>query len=266
MAVKLTILGSGTSTGVPLLFCRCAVCRSRNPKDKRLRASAWVQVQGKRGTKSFLIDTATDLREQALRAKISRIDAVLYTHPHADHIHGIDELRSFNFIQKSTIPLWANAWTRQELQERFPYIFRPQAVEGGGIPELVLNDVDASLPTLDIQGVRVVPVSLKHGSKESVGYRFGSVAYITDCSYIPESSLERLKGLSVLVLDALRIDPHPTHFNLEQALQIISQVRPKRAFLTHLGHDFEFRKSRTFLPPGVALAYDGLTVVSRGDL
>ena len=254
--ITLTILGCSTSTGVPLLHCKCSVCRSRNPKNHRLRASAWVQTRGK----SLLIDTSTDLRQQSLRAKIPRIDAVLYTHSHADHIHGIDELRSFNYIQKDTIPLYGNEWTCQELKTKFGYIFNPGPVEGGGIPLLALNQFDSASEKLDIMGVPVVPVSLKHGSKECIGYRFESVAYVTDCSYIPPSSLDRLRGLSVLVLDCLRLEPHGTHFNLDQALETVSKLRPRKTILTHLGHDFDYVKWVKKLPKGVTLAYDGLKI------
>lgn len=253
----ITILGCGTSTGVPMVGCKCSVCRSRNPKDQRLRASAWVQTRGK----SILIDTSTDLRLQALRAKITRVDAVVYTHPHADHIHGIDELRSFNFLQKSQIPLFGNAWTCEELRSKFGYIFCPAThVEGGGIPLLELHRFDANSENIDVSGVSMTPIALRHGSKESVGYRIDSVAYVTDCSYIPPTSLDRLKGLSVLVLDCLRLNPHGTHFNLDQALELVAQVRPKKTYLTHMGHDFSYSRWAKKLPKGVALAYDGLKI------
>jgi phosphoribosyl 1,2-cyclic phosphate phosphodiesterase len=251
-----TVLGSGTSTGVPLIHCKCAVCRSRNPKNHRLRASIWIQTHGK----SILIDTSPDLRQQAMRAKIPRIDAVLYTHPHADHLHGIDELRSFNFIQKEPIPVYGNAWTCGDLKLKFPYIFSPGKVEGGGIPLLLMNQFDSSAKTLDIQGVPVIPIRLEHGSQECIGYRIDSVAYVTDCSYIPPTSLDRLRGLSVLVIDCLRLQKHGTHFNLDQALQMISELRPKKAYLTHLSHDFDYVKWNRKLPKGIQLAYDGLKI------
>lgn len=262
--MTLTILGSGTSTGVPIPTCRCKVCRSRNPKNHRLRCSAWIQAR----SKSILIDTSTDLRTQALRAKISRIDAVLYTHPHSDHTHGIDELRCFNFSQRSEIPVYGNSWTCEDLAHRFGYIFQPKGpIEGGGIPRLQLNpfdpaDYDLDRP-LDILGIPIVPIALPHGSKESVGYRIESVAYVTDCSYIPNESLDRMRGLSVLVLDCVRLEPHGTHLNLDRALEVISQVKPKKAFLTHLGHDFEHSLWSRKLPKGVHLAYDGLKISFR---
>lgn len=255
--IRLTILGCGTSTGVPLLHCKCRVCRSRNPKNQRLRASALVSV----GKKSFLIDTSTDLRQQAMRTKIGRIDAVLYTHPHADHVHGIDELRSFNFIQDNHIPVYGNAWVCDELLQRFPYIFqRKTNQEGGGVPLLTLNQIDPAAEKIEVAGVTIIPIPLAHGSKESIGYRFDSIAYVTDCGYIPSSSLDRLKGISVLVLDCLRIKPHGTHFNVDQALEIVSSVRPKKTYLTHMGHDFDYIEWKNKLPRGVALAYDGLKI------
>lgn len=212
--------------------------------------------------KSILVDTSTDLRQQALKHRIARIDAVLYTHPHADHTHGIDELRAYNFTQKSSIPAYGNAWTCTELRDKFPYIFNPGPVEGGGIPQLELRELDAQLQSIELAGTQVIPISLKHGSKECVGYRVDSVAYITDCSYIPPKSLDRLNGLSVLVLDCLRLAPHGTHFNLDQALDTVARLKPRKTFLTHLGHDFEYVKwtRSKKLPKGVSLAYDGLTI------
>jgi len=254
--MKLTILGCGTSTGVPLIQCSCEVCQSKHPRNKRLRASVWLQMNGK----SILIDTSTDLRQQALRAKIPRVDAVLYTHPHADHIHGIDELRSYNFIQKSAIPLYGNAWTCNELRSKFPYVFAPGPSEGGGVPQLTVHPFDPHVPALEVIGEQMVPLPLSHGSKECVGYRFESVAYVTDCSYIPPVSLERMQSLSVLVLDCLRLKPHGTHFNLDQALETIAVLKPKKTYLTHLGHEFDYTKDLKKLPKGVHFAYDGLII------
>lgn len=253
--LEIQILGCGTSTGVPVILCPCKVCRSKNPKNKRLRASAWIQVDGQ----SFLIDTSTDLREQALRAKIPRLDAVLYTHPHADHVSGIDELRSFNWAQKEKIPLFGNAWTRTDLMRRFPYVFAQIGPkEGGGIPQLEFNEVGDRPFT--VNGISVLPIKLMHGSKECLGFRVRSVAYVTDCSYIPEESLSQMEGLDVLVLDCVRLKPHDTHLNLEQALEVVRRVRPLRTFLTHLGHDFDYPEWMRKLPKGVALAHDGLKI------
>jgi len=261
-----TVLGSGTSTGVPLIQCHCEVCTSDDPRNKRLRASIWIQVDGK----SLLVDTSTDLRQQALRERIARVDAVLYTHPHADHIHGIDELRSFNFIQKSDIPIYGNHWTASELRGKFPYIFNPTTVEGGGIPQLTLHEFDASVERMNVMGVEIVPLPVAHGSKECVGYRIKDFAYVTDCSEIPQTTLERMQSLEVLMLDCLRIKPHTTHFNLDQALQIAGTLKAKRTVFTHLGHEFEYgtwkqklsQKVKDQFPKKflerVELAYDGL--------
>ena len=254
--LSLQILGSGTSSGVPFIHCDCKVCRSKNPKDKRLRCSAWIQTR----SKSILIDTSPDFRQQAMRAKIKRLDAVLYTHPHADHTHGIDELRSFNYAQRQTIPVYGNEWTCEELTNRFPYIFKPGPSEGGGIPHIDIHPFAGTAPKITIQGVPVIPLPVSHGSRETIGYRIDSVAYVTDCSYIPPKSLERMKELSVLILDCVRLAPHGTHFNLEQALEVVSQLRPKKTFLTHLGHEFGHKEWSKKLPKGVALAYDGLKI------
>lgn len=267
----LTILGSGTSGGVPFIGCACKICRSRNPKNKRTRASAWFQVQ----SKSIVIDTGPDFRLQALREKISRIDAVLYTHPHADHIHGIDDLRSYNFIQNEPIPCYGNAWTCEDLPIKFSYIFKKSPPkkpgdqawgnltgygEGGGIPMLDLKLLDPKLESIDIKGVSAQYIPHQHGSRESLGYRIDSVAYIADCSYIPPTSLDRLKGLSALVLDCVRLEPHRTHLNLDRALELIEQIKPQKAYLTHLGHEFDYENWMKKLPRGVGLAYDGLKI------
>lgn len=255
--IELTLLGCGTSTGVPLISCRCKVCRSKDPKNQRLRASAWLRTRGK----SILIDTSTDLRAQALRYGLLRVDAILYTHPHADHVSGIDEMRAYNFIQKSRIPAYGNAWTCDELSSRYPYIFSPSGkIEGGGIPLLDLKKFDAQENSIEVAGLKIVPVSLEHGSQECVGFRHEDIAYVTDCSTIPDASMRRLEGLKLLVLDCLRLAPHGTHFNLEQSLEIISRLKPKKTVLTHLGHDFDYKTwtKKGKLPKGVTLAYDGM--------
>lgn len=243
---------------MPLIQCPCAVCQSSDPKNKRLRASVWIQVQGR----SFLIDTSTDLREQALREGISHVDAVLYTHPHADHIHGIDELRSFNFIQKQSIPVFGNHWTCRELKAKFSYIFSPAPLSGGGIPQLEMHEFSSTVDHLNVVGIQVTPIPVIHGNNECIGYRIGTTAYITDCSSIPEGSFEKLKGISHLILDCVRIQAHDTHFNLEKALRTVEQIRPQKTYLTHLGHDFDYSEYSRILPKGVFLAYDGLRIES----
>lgn len=254
--MRLTILGSGTSTGVPVIQCKCKVCLSRSPKNKRLRCSAWLEIN----QKSILIDTSPDLRLQALRAKIPRVDAVLFTHPHADHVHGIDELRSYNFHQKAAIPVYGNDWTCTDLKTKFAYIFGGFKNEGGGIPLLNLHQFDASAPFIEPLGEKIIPLSLAHGSKECVGYRIESLAYVTDCSYIPPSSMERMQNLSVLILDCVRLEPHRTHFNLDRALETVEELKPKRTYLTHLGHELDYSEWRKKLPKNVSFAYDGLII------
>jgi phosphoribosyl 1,2-cyclic phosphate phosphodiesterase len=254
--MKFTILGSGTSSGVPLIQCKCEVCQSSHPKNKRLRSSAWIQTNNK----SILIDTSPDFRQQALTHQIARVDAVLYTHPHADHIQGIDELRSYNYLQKARIPLYGNQWTCDDLRVKFSYIFNPGPTEGGGIPQLDLNLIDSSKESFEVQDLVINPLSLLHGSKECLGYRFGSLAYVTDCNYIAPATLERMQNLSVLILDCIQLTPHKTHLSLEQALEKISILKPKKAYLTHLGHAFDYDVWSQKLPDGVALAYDGLTI------
>lgn len=254
--LELTILGCGTSTGVPLINCKCRVCRSHNPRNKRLRTSAWIRWKGK----SLLIDASTDFRQQALKHRIKHLDAVLFTHPHADHVNGIDELRCYNFTQKSRIPVYGNGWTTAELGEKFKYIFTPGAQEGGGIPLLDLHAIGQDARQVEIAGLRVEPVRLMHGSKESLGYKFDGVAYLTDCSYIPDQSLEKVKGIDVLVIDCLREKPHGTHFNLDQALEVIARLRPRKAYLTHLSHDVDYAALARKLPRGVYPAFDGLRI------
>jgi phosphoribosyl 1,2-cyclic phosphate phosphodiesterase len=259
----ITILGSGTSTGVPILTCKCAVCRSGNPKNKRLRTSAWIQSGGK----SILIDTGPDFRQQALRAKISRVDSVLYTHPHADHLNGLDDLRAYNFTQKEDMNVYGNAWLTQELHERFAYAFGGKP-EGGILPSLKAHtletDATGGYKPIKLHGIPILPIALPHGSKETVGYRIGrdddGVAYVTDCSYIPTSSLEKLKGLDVLILDCVRLEPHKTHLHLSKSLEIVAELEPRKTFLTHLGHDFDYAKWSRKLPRGVAMAYDCLKI------
>lgn len=254
MKLKATVLGSGTSSGVPTVGCACKVCTSVNPKNNRLRSSCWFQVNGK----SILIDTSPDLREQALQNGILHVDAVLYTHIHADHIHGIDEMRVYNAYQQVAIPVFGDAYTINHLQKNFSYIFSPVTRYPSLIPRLEPHIVEGKF---DCVGIPVQMIPCNHGEKWFThNYRIGDVAWLTDTNGIPESSLPYLTGLKVLFLDGLRKDPHPTHFHLEQSLETAKKIAAKQTYLIHLTHDYDHDEFNKTLPDGIRLAYDGLTV------
>jgi len=248
--MKLVILGSGTSTGVPMVGCRCPVCTSTNPRDKRTRTSLMVESGGR----FIVVDTSTDLRCQALREGLPRIDAVLFTHSHADHVNGIDDLRGFHFIHRRIVPCYAEEPTMSDIVGRFPYIFKGQEVEGYA-PLLEAHTISK---TFELFGCRITPVPLLHGPHPATGYRFNETAYLTDCSRIPPESLPLLNGLELLIIDALRYSPHENHFNIAEALEVVAELRPQRAVLTHLTHEVAYHEGSR-LPQGVELAYDGMT-------
>ncbi len=253
--MKILFLGTGTSTGVPSLCCDCEVCLSDDPKNKRLRASILVSENDQ----NILIDTSTDLRQQCLSNKVRHIHHVLFTHHHADHVHGIDELRSFNYFNQIVIPCFGNQFTVQELTKKFSYIFANSAVQkGGGLPQLTLETVGEEAFT--VGGVSVDPLEITHGKMTILGYKINNTAYITDCSDIPEKTQKKLFGLDLMIINALGFAPHPTHFNLDQALLAIETLKPKRALLTHINHKFDHSAISKELPRNVELAYDGLTV------
>ncbi len=248
--MKVTVLGCGTSTGVPVIGCRCNVCTSEDDKNKRTRSSLLVTAN----SKNILIDTSTDLRYQALAHKIERIDAVLYTHPHADHIHGIDEMRSFNIIQKSQIPCYGSEFTINRIRGMFDYIFTTDANDGWK-PELETFQISTPF---DLFGLLIQPVNVYHGKMQILGFRIGRLAYITDCSRIPDDSKRELKSLDLLVIGALRYKPHPTHLSIQEAVQIGEELQPKRVVLTHLSHNLDYTETNKSLPEGFELAYDGM--------
>jgi phosphoribosyl 1,2-cyclic phosphate phosphodiesterase len=249
--MKITILGSGTSTGVPMVGCGCPVCSSPDPRDKRTRASIVVERAGR----YILVDTSTDLRKQVIRERIPHIDAVLFTHSHADHIHGIDDLRGFHFIHKRVIPCYGEKETIETIAGNFSYIFT--GLEAAGYAPL-LEPHTVSGP-FSLFGCRITPIPLMHGTMKATGYRFGNAAYLTDCSHIPESSMALLTGLEVLIIDALRYTPHSNHLNIAGALEVVEQLRPGRAIFTHLTHEVPYADGAK-LPEGVEFAYDGLTL------
>lgn len=238
---------------MPLIGCDCAVCTSTEPRNKRTRSS--ILISGREG--NILVDTSTDLRFQALSNNIRRISAVLFTHAHADHIHGIDELRSFNYIQKEMIPCYGDRNTVDKITSMFSYIFEGTA-KGGGIPWLGMNPVEAGDFAVIGRTIKAVPVM--HGDLRIFGYRFGTFAYVTDCSSIPPESMKMLEGLDILVLGALRYSPHTTHFSVQQALEVVRTLKPRRTILTHMGHGIDYEKASRELPEGVEPGYDGMRI------
>lgn len=255
---RVTFLGTGTSHGVPMIGCRCAVCRSDDPRDRRTRPSIHVTVDH---GPSLLVDTATDLRAQALATGMTRVDAVIYTHAHADHVMGLDELRRFNVLAGGRIPVYADARTGAELRRIFAYAFDPPAFQGGGVPEVALHEITGPF---SVGGVEVTPVPILHGPQPILGFRIGRFAYLTDCNAIPEASFALLQDLDVLVLDALRHRPHPTHFSLSEAVAVAGRIGAGQTFFTHICHDLPHEATNRSLPAGMALAHDGQTIALDG--
>jgi phosphoribosyl 1,2-cyclic phosphate phosphodiesterase len=251
--VKITVLGSGTSVGVPTIGCHCAVCTSTDPRDNRLRPSVLVSYDGH----NVLIDTTPDFRAQALRARIERLTAVLFTHAHADHMMGLDDIRPFNYRQSGDIPIYAAPKTMDAIRHAFPYIFEGVA-KMNNVPHIEARILDGS--PFDVFGLEFQPIPVLHGPRTIYGFRFGNAAYLTDHSEIPESSMELLRGLDVIFLDALRYKPHPTHSTVDRSIKTAEALGVRRAFLTHICHDLGHERAESMLPPHVRLAYDGLEV------
>jgi phosphoribosyl 1,2-cyclic phosphate phosphodiesterase len=249
--LQLTILGSGTSMGVPTLGCHCAVCESKDPHDKRTRPSVLLSCAGR----NVVIDTTPDFRFQAMRQGIDRLDAIVYTHAHADHILGLDDIRPFNLKQRGVVPIYGSAETLATLRRTFAYIFE-EAPAGSTLPGVELHTITGPF---DLFGVNIVPIPAMHGPTPVLGFRFGGAAYLTDFSQVPAASKELLHGLDDFILDALRYVPHPMHSNVEQSLALVEELRPKRAWFTHICHDLAHAETNTKLPENVRLSYDGLS-------
>lgn len=255
---EIVFLGTGTSNGIPVVGCDCAVCRSRDARDRRTRSSVVVRYQGQQ----FLIDTATELRLQAVATGLDHIDAVLMTHAHADHTGGFDDLRRFNELQQEHLPVYADPVTAGMLRDRYAYTFVAQYPFYGGKPDLNLYEVDGPFTVHD---VTVIPIPVHHGRLPILGYRFGDLAYITDAKVIPPESMELLRDLDLLVLNALRERPHPTHLSLGEAIEIIEELQPRRAFLTHLSHELGHAVVDARLPASIQVAYDGMKVQTMDE-
>ena len=255
--MRLTFLGTGTSFGVPQIGCRCPTCTSTDPRDRRTRTAALIETNGKR----LLIDTPPELRLQLVAAAVDHVDAVLFTHAHADHVHGIDDLRALSVRQGAMLPAYGSRATMAELTAKFPYIFDPAFVVpvGTSKPELAAHVLEPG-KTASIAGVAVLPVSLPHGDHEVFGYRIGPVAYLTDVKVIPESAIDALRDLEVLVLNALLSRPHPLHLSVPEAVAAAQRVGARRTFFTHLTHENTHAALAAKLPAGIAPAYDGLVI------
>jgi phosphoribosyl 1,2-cyclic phosphate phosphodiesterase len=250
--MTVTLLGTGTSMGVPVLACDCEVCRSTDPHDQRLRTSALIQD----ASRSILIDCGPDFRTQGLRAGLDRLDGVLLTHAHSDHTAGLDDLRIFNFRTKRALPIHAQREVLDWLRVRFDYAFSPEPPKGGGVPSFDLREADAPFGFL---GLRIVPIPVLHGDLPIIGYRFGRFAYVTDASQIPEESFALLRGVDTLVLNALRPRPHPTHFSLPEAVAAAERIGAARTWFVHMTHDMLHAPTNAALPPHIQLGHDGLT-------
>ncbi len=248
--MRLTFLGTGTSTGVPSIACHCQVCTSLDHRDKRTRPSLLLEFDGR----VVVIDTTPDFRQQALREGMERLDAVVFTHAHADHVFGLDEIRAFYFRQRQPIPIYADARSMESIRRIFTYIF-DGSYPYGGVAKLEPHLIEGPF---DLWDERLIPVPVLHGDLPILGFRFGKAAYATDFSTIPETTLPLLEGLDVLILDALRHKPHPTHSNLQQSLALVERLKPRQALFTHIAHELGHEETNATLPSHVRLAYDGL--------
>jgi phosphoribosyl 1,2-cyclic phosphate phosphodiesterase len=259
--MKVTLLGTGTSTGVPVIGCTCRVCRSPDPHDKRTRCACLIEANGL----SLVVDTGPDFRCQALREGLTRIDAVLFTHHHFDHVVGLDDLRPFFFGNRTPIPCYARPNVASVLRTMFHYIFADGSYPG--VPLLQLHEIDATFDVYSRYGgdasVKVEPIDIYHGDLPMYGYRLGDFAYLTDTSLIPDRSFEQLRDLEVLVLDALRHEPHPTHFMFEEAIEAAQRIGARQTYLIHMTHSILHAEEDACLPPGINLGYDGLSFEVR---
>jgi phosphoribosyl 1,2-cyclic phosphate phosphodiesterase len=254
--MKVTVLGSGTSHGVPMIGCDCAVCTSPDPRNRRLRPSILVTADD---GANVLVDTPPEMRLAFLENRVRRLDAILFTHSHADHVFGLDDVRTFNYRTGAAMPVYAEPSVLADLRRIYAYIFQPTQA-GGGKPQVDLREIGPG-NALALHGLDILPLRVCHGRLPVLAFKFGPrFAYVTDVSVIPPETWPHLEGLDLLMLDAVRRDPHETHFHLDAALETIALLQPKRTLLTHLSHDYDYARTNAELPPGVELAYDGQTV------
>jgi phosphoribosyl 1,2-cyclic phosphate phosphodiesterase len=254
-SLKITFLGTGTSSGIPMIACNCEVCTSTDKKDNRLRASILVQSS----TTTIVVDTTPDFRYQMLREKVKKIDAVLFTHPHKDHIAGLDDIRAFNYFQQSSINIYANTLTQEALKKEFSYIFAEKKYPG--IPEIDLRTIDRQ--PFVIGDITIIPIPVWHLHMPVLGFRFGDFTYITDANKIEAEERKKITGSKIMVLNALREKKHISHFNLAEAIEIIQQLKVPEAYFIHLSHQIgKHQDVENNLPAGIHLAYDGLVLIS----
>ena len=251
--MKVTFLGTGTSQGIPVIGCQCEVCSSIDYHDKRLRSSIFVEYNGL----NLVVDTGPDFRNQMLRERVNRLDAVLYTHSHKDHTAGMDDIRSFNFLQKKDMPVYATEFTQERLKEEFSYIFSENKYPG--IPQVVMHPITKD--PFEIDGETITPVEVMHYKMPVLGFRFGDFTYITDANHIEEEERAKVRGSKILVLNALQKKEHISHFSLSEALEMIEDLKPEKAYLTHIGHYMGLHAEvNKELPENVEIAWDGLKV------
>ena len=252
--MKITFLGTGTSQGIPLISCPCPVCNSANPKDNRLRCAVWIETP----EVSIVIDSGPDFRYQMLRAKVNKLDAIVFTHGHKDHVAGLDDIRAYNFFEQKPIQIYATEETQDTLRREFSYIFAN--LDYPGIPQIVLNTIVPDAP-FSINGLEIIPIKLLHYTMEVLGYRIGGFTYITDANYIAPEELAKANGSKALVLNALRHEPHISHYTLSEAIEVAGIVKADETYFTHISHQLGLHDAvEATLPAGMQLAYDGLVL------